>query len=277
VSTESGQGVSTEGARALRIAMHGAGGRMGRAIVRAISEEASLSLVAALDREGSDALGRDAGELAQVGTIGVALVADRVALRGADVVIDFSSPAATAATARACAASSTPMVIGTTGLDAEANEAIDALARTTAVVVAPNTSVGVTVLFHLAAEAARLLGEIVEMHHKKKVDAPSGTALRLAERVAAAKGLGQDAFVHGRSGQVGARPRDEIGIVALRGGDVIGEHTLVLAGPGERMELTHRAHDRSLFALGALRAARWVATRRIPGRYDMTDVLGIIR
>ncbi|MDQ3036598.1 MAG: 4-hydroxy-tetrahydrodipicolinate reductase [Myxococcota bacterium] len=264
----------------LRIAMHGAAGRMGRAIVRAISEDESLALVAALDREGSDALGRDAGELAQVGPIGIALVADRTALRGADVVIDFSSPAATAATARACAASSTPMVIGTTGLDADADAAIGELAAKAAVVVAPNTSVGVNVLFHLAAEAARLLGpdfdaEIVEMHHKKKVDSPSGTAVRLAERVAAAKGLGRESFVHGRSGQVGARPAAEIGIMTLRGGDVIGEHTLVLAGPGERIELTHRAHDRSLFALGALRAARWAAAQKTPGRYDMADVLAI--
>lgn len=266
--------------RALRVAMHGASGRMGRAIIRAVADDAGLALVAAVDREGSEVLGRDAGELAQGSALGVAITAEREAATRADVVIDFSTPAATAAMARACAASRTPMVIGTTGLDTEARAAIDALAAEAAVVVAPNTSVGVTVLFHVAAEAARLLGasfdaEIVEMHHRKKVDAPSGTALRLAERVAAAKGLGPDSFVHGRSGQVGARPEGEIGIVALRGGDVVGDHTLVLAGPGERLELSHRAHDRSLFATGALRAARWVAAIGAPGRYDMADVLGL--
>lgn len=252
---------------------------MGRAIVRAIAEDPSLALVAAIDRAG-DLVARDAGEIAQARTLGVRLSADREAIAGASVVIDFSSPAATALAAERCARSATPMVIGTTGLDAAAHAAIDALATRAAVVVAPNTSIGVAVLFHLAAEAARLLGaefdaEIVEMHHRRKVDAPSGTALRLAERIAAAKGLAiPDSFVHGRSGQVGVRPEKEIGIVALRGGDVIGEHTLVLAGPGERIELTHRAHDRSLFAQGALRAARWV-TSAPPGRYDMTHVLGI--
>nr|WP_236607037.1 4-hydroxy-tetrahydrodipicolinate reductase [Sandaracinus amylolyticus] len=266
-------------ARALRVAMHGAGGRMGRAIVRAIADDGKLALIAAIDREGGDAIGKDAGELAGVGSLGVTVSADRALATKADVVIDFSSPIATAAMARACAAARTPMVIGTTGLDAEANAAIDALAKEAAVVVAPNTGIGVNVLFHLAAEAARLLGpafdaEIVEMHHKKKVDAPSGTAIRLAERVAEAKGFGPESFVHGRSGQVGARPEREIGIVALRGGDVIGDHTLVLAGPGERIELTHRAHDRSLFATGALRAARWVASVGRAGRFGMGDVLG---
>jgi 4-hydroxy-tetrahydrodipicolinate reductase len=216
-----------------------------------------------------------------IGAIGVRVGSDREAIAGADVVVDFTAPAATAAMAARAAQSSLPMVIGTTGLDAAANAAIEALASKAAVVAAPNTSIGVTGLFHRAAEAARLLGpgfdaEIVEMHHKKKVDAPSGTALRLAERVAAAKGLGRDAFVHGRSGTVGARPEGEIGIVALRGGDVIGEHTLVLAGPGERIELTHRAHDRALFAVGALRAAKWVVSQP-PGRYDMSDVLGLSR
>jgi 4-hydroxy-tetrahydrodipicolinate reductase len=147
-------------------------------------------------------------------------------------------------------------------------------------VVAPNTSIGVTVLFHLAKEATRLLGEdfdaeIVEVHHNKKADAPSGTALRLAEAVAEGKGLGAESFVHGRTGMVGARPKQEIGIHAVRAGDVIGEHTLYLAGPAERLELVHRAHDRALFARGALRAARWVASGGANGRFDMRDVLGL--
>jgi 4-hydroxy-tetrahydrodipicolinate reductase len=248
---------------AIKVAVHGAAGRMGRAIVSAIHEDTRFSIAALLNREASARFGRDGEEL-----------------RDVDVVIDFSSPEATTAMARECVRSKTKMVIGTTGLDASANEAIDALARVAPVIVAPNTSVGVTVLLHLAAEAARLLGaefdaEIVEMHHKKKVDAPSGTALAIASQVANAKGLGEHAFVHGRSGKVGARPTEQIGIVALRGGDVIGDHTLILAGPGERVELTHRAHDRSLFALGALRAARWLNACETPGRYDMRDVLGV--
>ncbi len=240
----------------INIAVHGATGRMGRAIVRALRDDASFAIAALFDRGASKRL------------------------EHVDVVIDFSTPEATAAMARECLRSKTKMVIGTTGLDASAHEAIDALARVAPVIVAPNTSVGVTVLLHLAAEAARLLGsefdaEIVEMHHKKKIDAPSGTALAMASQVAKAKGLDESAFVHGRSGKVGARPAEQIGIVALRGGDVVGDHTLVLAGPGERIELTHRAHDRSLFALGALRAARWLSACETPGRYGMRDVLGV--
>jgi 4-hydroxy-tetrahydrodipicolinate reductase len=264
----------------LAVAVHGAGGRMGRAVVRALAETPSMRLVAALDRAHGDGVGRDAGELAQVGALGVSVTADDASLGGASVVIDFSAPAATARLAARCRTARVPLVVGTTGLDEDALAALGALAEEVPVVVAPNTSVGVTVLFHLAAEAARLLGpdfdaEIVEMHHRRKVDAPSGTALRLAERVAAAKGLGPEHVVHGRSGQVGARPDAEIGVVSLRGGDVVGEHTLVLAGPGERVELTHRAHDRTLFARGALEAARWVARAAAPGLFDMADVLGL--
>lgn len=268
-------------AGALALGLHGAGGRMGKAIARAALESTDVCLVAAVDRDGSAALGRDAGELAGVAACGVRIASGLDALESAAVVVDFSTPAATAALARALAEKGgTPLAVGTTGLDAAAQTALDALARVAPVLVAPNTSVGVNVLFHLAAEATRLLGaefdaEIVEMHHKNKVDAPSGTALRLAERVRDAR-VGQTRFVHGRSGQVGARPADEVGILALRGGDVIGEHTLVLAGPGERVELVHRAHDRSLFARGALVAARFVA-RAAPGRYDMADAIGLRR
>lgn len=249
----------------IKIAIHGAAGRMGRAIERAIGDDAGFSIAGLFDRETSERLLRGGIE---------------EALRTIDVLIDFSSPGSTAAMARECLRSKTKMLIGTTGLDASAHEAIDALAKSVPVIVAPNTSVGVTVLMQLAQEAARLLGpefdaEIVEMHHKKKVDAPSGTALALASCVAKAKGLDESAFVHDRSGKVGARPSGEIGIVALRGGDVIGDHTLIMAGPGERIELTHRAHDRSLFALGALRAARWLSACRTPGLYGMRDVLGL--
>lgn len=249
--------------------MHGACGRMGRTILAAIRESEDLEAVAAIDR----ALGASIEGIAVSGSL--AAIAD------ADVVIDFSHQGATRALAEECAARGKRLVVGTTGLDEAALAALDALAKHVAVVVAPNTSVGVTVLFHLASEAARLLGEefdaeIVEVHHKKKLDAPSGTALRLAEAVAEGKGLGRESFIHGRSGMVGARPQKEIGIHAVRAGDVIGEHTLTLAGPAERIELVHRAHDRALFARGALRAARWLASSgSAPGRYDMRDVLGL--
>jgi 4-hydroxy-tetrahydrodipicolinate reductase len=237
--------------------MHGANGRMGTAIARAIAESDDLVLAVGIDQGG-----------------------DLDAIAGADVVIDFSHRDATRAIAEACARHGKPLVVGTTGLAPETIAALDALGTKQRVVLAPNTSVGVTVLFHLAKEAARLLGdefdaEIIEIHHGKKADAPSGTALRLAEAVAEGKHLDASAFVHGRTGMVGARPKKEIGIHAVRAGDVIGEHTLLLSGPAERIELVHRAHDRALFARGALRAARWVASPGAPGRYDMRAVLGI--
>ena len=249
------------------VAIHGAAGRMGHAIARAIAESDDLALVAAIDRTSAVVEG------VTVGT-------DLGAIARADVVIDFSHRDATQRIAEACASLKKPLVVGTTGLGAETLAALDALAERQRVVLAPNTSVGVTVLFHLAREAARLLGdefdaEIVEIHHGKKVDAPSGTAIRLAEAVAEGKGLDASAFVHGRTGMVGARPKKEIGIHAVRAGDVIGEHTLYLSGPSERIELVHRAHDRGLFARGALRAARWVVRAGPPGRYDMRAVLGL--
>ena len=266
-----------------RVLVHGASGRMGRAVVALLAGDQRMVLAAAVESSGAMTLGRDAGELAGVGSRGVLLTADlHAALAGSDVVVDFSTVGAIPALARAAASSRTPTVVCTTGLDAAAHAAIDALAVVAPVVLAANTSVGVTVLLHLAARAAELLGddydlEIVEMHHRHKLDAPSGTALRLAEAVAAARGLNLDtAARHGRSGAVGVRTRDEIGIHALRGGDVIGDHTIVYAGGGERIELTHRAHTRDLFARGALRAARWVVSQP-PGKYDMADVLGIPR
>jgi 4-hydroxy-tetrahydrodipicolinate reductase len=262
-----------------RVGVHGAGGRMGRAIVKAVLEAHDLELVAAVDREGSPALGSDAGELALAGRAGLGVSAGFDALARAEVIIDFSSPAGTAWLAGQLAGQPRPLVVGTTGLDEPATRALAELSSRSAVLVAPNTSIGVNVLFHLAAEAARLLGdefdaEIFEMHHKLKVDAPSGTALRLAERVKESRGFAST--VHGRSGQVGARPAGEIGILAARGGDVVGEHTLIFAGPGERVELVHRAHERGLFARGALRAARFVKVAP-PGRYDMSDALGMPR
>lgn len=265
----------------VRVALNGATGRMGRAIVQVLAEDGGCELAQAFTREGDSALGRDAGELAQVGVLDVPITALSADTQlEADVAIDFTTPGGTLGIARLSERARVPLVSGTTGLDSAGLAALDKLAAHVPVVHAPNMSVGVTLLFHLAELATALLGrdfdpEIVEMHHRHKVDAPSGTAVRLAERVALARGLDPErVVVHGRSGHTGARRDDEIGVMTLRGGGVVGEHTLLLAGPGERLELTHRAQDRSIFARGAVRAAKWVLSQR-PSRYDMTDVLGI--
>lgn len=253
-----------------RIALAGATGRMGHAIADVIAEDPLLTLTAAYGRDDDEALGTSLR----------GITVTKIGPIDADVVIDFTRPDGTRAVIERCAAAKCPLVSGTTGLGAEELAALDALAADVPVVWAPNMSVGVTLLFHLAEQASRLLGpdfdaEIVEMHHRHKVDAPSGTAVRLAERVAAGRGLDPaEAVVHGRSGHVGPRPDGEIGVMTLRGGSVIGDHTLVLAGPGERLELSHRAQDRSIFARGAVRAARWVVAQA-PGRYEMPHVLGI--
>ncbi|MFN7702359.1 MAG: 4-hydroxy-tetrahydrodipicolinate reductase [Deltaproteobacteria bacterium] len=262
-----------------RAVVHGAAGRMGRAVVRAIHERADIALVAAVDRAEGTCLGLDAGELAGVGPMQVLLAASLRDDLDAQVVIDFSASEATEALASQAAARGLALVVGTTGLEPRAHDALALAARTVPVVVAANTSVGVTVLCHLAELATKLLGsgfdaEIVEMHHNKKLDAPSGTALRLADAVLSARGLDRSALRTGREGKPGARTRDEVGVLALRGGDVIGDHTLVLAGEGERVELTHKATDRTLFARGAVRAASWVLGRPA-GLYDMRDVLGL--
>lgn len=263
-----------------KIAVHGAAGRMGRVVMRLISEAPDLELVAALDAQGSISLGRDAGELAQIGAVGVALSSDLSLIARADVVVDFSLPVAISGLVRACADHRRPLVLATTGLSAEHWQLVDKLAQECAVVAAPNYSVGVNVLYHLAQKASALLAEfdleIVEMHHRNKVDAPSGTALGLAEAAGRGRDLvAKDVAVCARQGHTGPRTRDEIGIMTLRGGDVVGDHTLILAGPSERLELTHRAHDRALFARGALHAARWLQGRAA-GKYGMADVIGLV-
>jgi 4-hydroxy-tetrahydrodipicolinate reductase len=265
-----------------RVSVHGAAGRMGRNITKLLVEDKGATLVSAIERPGSPAIGQDVAVLNGFAEpLGVVITASlESALERAEVVIDFSLPVAARALFDACAARKVAAVVGTTGLDAAARGALDALAKVAPVVAAPNYSIGVNALWAIAAQAVRVLGpefdiEIVEMHHKHKVDAPSGTAVRLAEVVAQARGLeAKTASRHGRAGQVGARTSDEIGMHALRGGDVVGDHTLILAGPGERIELTHRAHSREIFALGAVRAAHFVVGRA-PGLYDMADVLGI--
>jgi 4-hydroxy-tetrahydrodipicolinate reductase len=263
-----------------RIAVLGAAGKMGRAIVRATGETAGARLVAAVDRAGSPELGQDAGTLAGTTAAGVAVSTELPGKGGSDVWIDFTAPAATVAHARAAADAGAAMVIGTTGLSAEDRVVIEACATRVPIVLAPNMSVGVTVLLKLVTDAARALGpsydiEIVEAHHRMKRDAPSGTALRLAE--AAAEGAGRkldEVACYERKGDVGPRPPQEIGIQTIRGGDVVGDHTVFFLGVGERIELTHKASSRDTFARGAVRAALWV-TGCAPGIYDMRDVLDI--
>jgi 4-hydroxy-tetrahydrodipicolinate reductase len=265
-----------------RIAVHGAAGRMGRNVIAVVLADAEAQLAAAIEREGHAALGSDAALLsgsAEAGGVALDADVDR-ALERAQVVIDFSAPSSTTELLARCAQKRVPAVVGTTGMDAACREAVDALSRVAPVVFAANFSIGVNVLWALCERAVQLCGEdfdleVVEMHHHHKVDAPSGTALKLTDVIARARGLEPGAAaVHGRSGQVGARRHAEIGVHALRGGDVFGDHTLVLAGPGERLELTHRAHGREIFARGAVRAAHWVVGRPV-GLYDMSDVLGL--
>ena len=257
----------------LRIAIAGASGRMGRLLVEAVGDAPDLAVGALLDRPDADAIG---AVLAGV-TIGADLDA---ALAASDVLIDFTRPEGSLVHAAACATHRVGMVLGTTGFDAAGREAIAAAAEQTAIVFAPNMSVGVNVVFKLIAEATRALGdgydiEIVEAHHRHKVDAPSGTAVRMGEIAAEALGRDLDAVaVYGRVGQVGARDRQTIGFSAIRGGDIVGDHTVLYAGAGERIEITHRAGSRAGYANGSLVAARFVAART-SGLFDMQDVLGL--
>lgn len=265
---------------ATRIAVIGAAGRMGRAVVRAVVETADARVTAAAERPGAPELGADAGVLAGLGQLGVVVQAHTPPPGDADVWIDFSAPAASVANARAAAAAGVRIVVGTTGLSADDNKAVADAATRTPIVMAANMSVGVSVLVRLCADAARALGpgydvEIVEAHHRAKRDAPSGTALLLAGAVAGATGrdLGKSAR-YARHGDVGPRATDEIGLQTVRGGDVVGDHTVFFLGQGERIEIVHRASSRDTFARGAVRAALWLCTKG-PGLYDMRDVLGL--
>ncbi|HNQ03445.1 MAG TPA: 4-hydroxy-tetrahydrodipicolinate reductase [Thiobacillaceae bacterium] len=265
---------------AVRVVIAGASGRMGRALLEAVADAADMTLHAALEREGSPWLGHDAGELA--GTqLGVRISQDMsAALAGADVLIDFTRPEATLRHLQLCGEKGVALVIGTTGLDAAGKAAIAVAAGSVPVVFAPNMSVGVNLSLKLLDTAARILNdgfdiEIVEAHHRHKVDAPSGTALRMGEVVAAALGRDlRECAVYGREGATGERDPHTIGFATVRGGDVVGEHTVMFAGIGERLEITHKASSRMTFALGALRAARFVC-QRASGLYDMQDVLGL--
>jgi 4-hydroxy-tetrahydrodipicolinate reductase len=265
----------------LRIGVMGAGGRMGGAIVRQVAATSGCAVVAACEAVGHPMIGRDAGEAAGIEANGVRIGSDAEALfRDAEAVIEFTSPAATLAHAANAAAARRIHVIGTTGLEPADEATLRAAAKSATIVYAPNMSLAVNILFALTRQVARMLDdefdvEIVEMHHKHKVDAPSGTALGLGR--AAAAGRGVDFVTHARlvrEGQVGARKRGEIGFATLRGGDVVGDHSIVFAADGERLELAHKASSRQIFARGAVRAALW-AKGKPPGLYAMADVLGL--
>jgi 4-hydroxy-tetrahydrodipicolinate reductase len=264
----------------LRLLIAGAGGRMGRALVRAATETQGFAVAGAFESEGSPAFGQDAGELAGLGTLGIKIAADPAPLaEHADAIVDFTVPASSVALAALASDAKLVHVIGTTGLSAADEQKIEAAARRTAIVKSGNMSLGVNLLAALVKRVARTLGdefdiEILEMHHRKKVDAPSGTALLLGK--AAAEGRGtylEKRKVASREGHTGARRSGDIGFAALRGGTVVGDHTVIFAGPSERIELTHKAEDRVIFANGALAAARWGKGQK-PGLYSMADVLG---
>ena len=265
----------------IRLLIAGAGGRMGRALVRAATEMNGFAVTGAFESEGAPDIGRDAGELAGLGALGVKVAADPVPLlKNADAILDFTVPAATIVLASLAADVKLVHVIGTTGLSAEDDAVIASAARSTAIVKSGNMSLGVNLLAALTKQVAKVLGddfdiEILEMHHNRKVDAPSGTALLLGK--AAAEGRNIDLkkrSVRSRDGHTGARRRGDIGFAALRGGTVVGDHSVIFAGPSERIELVHRAEDRAIFANGALAAARWGAKQK-PGLYSMADVLGL--
>ena len=263
-----------------QIAVAGSSGRMGRALIEAIAQSADFRIKAALELPGNPFLGKDAGEL--VGApCGVRISADlEGALAGCDVLVDFTRPEGTLAHVQVCRERGIHMVIGTTGFQAAQKASIVAATQEIPIVMAPNMSVGVNLTFKLAELAAKILSEgydveIIEAHHRHKVDAPSGTALRMGEVIAAALGrdLAQDA-VYGREGVTGERKASTIGFATVRGGDIVGDHTALFAGVGERLEITHRAASRATFALGALRAARFLAGKK-SGLFDMQDVLGL--
>jgi len=262
----------------MRIALHGATGRMGKEIVRLVHEnrERGYQIVGAIAAPDAPEQGADVGEIAGIGHLGVSVTADHaVGLLGADVAIDFSGAGAVTALARAVKRAKVALVSGTTGLDASGTAAINEVSEVAPVLWAANMSLGLEAVAQMARSAIAALGdeydiEIVETHHRHKVDAPSGTALRLAEAVREAR---PDLVLrHGREGSAGPRKKSELAVVAIRGGDVIGDHTIYLMGPSERIEITHRATQRDLFARGALRAARWLIGKK-PGRYSLRDLL----
>ena len=264
-----------------KIAIVGASGRMGRCLIEAAQASESIELGAVIGRPGSPVIGRDAGELAGVGNLGLTITDDlEASLDDFEVLVDFTLPEGTLAYAEVCAQHGRSMVVGTTGFSPAQERQLDRLSQRMALLIAPNMSVGVNLCLSLLESAARALGdemdiEIIEAHHRHKVDAPSGTALQMGRVIA--ETLGRDlatCAVYGREGRTGPRKPDTIGFETIRAGDIVGEHTVMFAGPGERIEISHKASSRMTFASGAMRAAAWLAGRP-SGHYNMRDVLGL--
>ena len=263
----------------LRAAVSGAGGRMGKALVQAVHSDPNIRLGMALEQHGNPTVGEDAGTVAGLGNIGVEVVQDYCA-DSFDTLIEFTSPEATVKHVSLCERDGKSIVIGTTGFDDSQKQKIQAASDTIRIVLAPNMSVGVNVCLKLLHTAAKAFGdevdiEVVEAHHRAKVDAPSGTALKMGEVVADA--LGRSLKEHGvfeRHGIIGPRAEKTIGFSTIRGGDIVGDHTVYFVGDGERLEITHRSNSRKNYAAGAVRAARWLVGKP-PGLYDMWDVLGL--
>jgi len=265
----------------IKVIVAGAGGRMGSRLISLITESRSLQLAGAIEKKGHSAIGRDAGEVAGGDRRGIAITDDlSVLAEKAEVLIEFTSPEATLAHVEIMAGRKKAMVIGTTGLSAEQVAELKTKAKAIACVFAPNMSVGVNLMLKVIAEMARTLGddydiEVMEAHHRLKKDAPSGTALKIAQVLAEATGKDLNRVAaYGRKGMIGERKRGEIGMQVIRAGDIIGDHTVLFGGMGERLEVTHRASSRDTFAAGALRAAEWIV-KQPAGLYDMQDVLGL--
>jgi 4-hydroxy-tetrahydrodipicolinate reductase len=263
-----------------KLIVSGAGGRMGRLLVSIIANEKRHQLVGALEASAAGLTDKDAGEVAGVGALGVSITTDYAALAKPDTVtLDFTTAAASMDHLRIAASSGAAIVIGSTGFTAEMESKARQLAQQTRTVIAPNMSLGINVLMKIAEEVARILrdfdAEIIEIHHRTKVDAPSGTALALGRTIAQARGVDfQSSALFGREGITGVRPPDKIAVFGLRAGDAVGDHTVIFGGHAERLELTHRAQSREALARGALRAAEWLE-KQSPGLYSIRDVLGL--
>ena len=265
----------------INVGVIGAGGRMGRMLIEAVQDNPQTTLNAAIERQGSSLVGADAGEVAAIGRLEVQIVDDlKAVINDIDVLIDFSLPDATEQNMQICAANKVAMVIGTTGFNEQQEQVLKEASKQIAIVYAGNYSTGVNLSLKLLAMAAKAFGndadvEVIEAHHKHKIDAPSGTAYMMAEAVAEARGQNlKDVAIYGREGQTGEREAGSIGIHAIRGGEIIGDHTVMFIADGEVVEITHRARARMTFAAGAVRAAPWVIKQEV-GQYNMQDVLGL--
>ena len=270
-----------ENKKIIKVGVIGAGGRMGRMLIEATQDNPQTTLSAAIERQGSSLVGADAGEVAAIGRLEIQIIDDlKAVISDIDVLIDFSLPAATEQNMQVCAEHNVAMVIGTTGFNEQQEQVLATASEQIAIVYAGNYSTGVNLSLKLLGLAAKAFGkdadvEIIEAHHKHKIDAPSGTAYMMAEAVAEARGQNlKDVAVYGREGQTGEREPGTIGIHAIRGGEIIGDHTVMFIADGEVVEITHRARARMTFAAGAVRAATWIVQQPV-GQYNMQDVLGL--